>query len=245
LVSAAVGAFGLAQPVAASAATSVPSPQPGKPVGTLTVTPATGTDLIAFSVTTSRACPAGGNVLATIFGQGLPPEGLNIVGNAPASIFPHTVAGGLVMPSQDSLRGLMSSLPDPQPLSGEYKLRVECRDGPKRADLGDFFGSLIFDSHHRYVAHEPNVPASSLKAVDPAVAPLPTAVGSEAPGITQPSPPAKAKSTQPALPAQQAKSGGFTGWGPWLIALGGLLAGLGVAALSRSRRIGSAEPAGR
>jgi hypothetical protein len=242
LVSAAVGAFGLAQPVAASAATSVPSPQPGKPAGSLTVTPATGTDLIAFSVTTSRACPSGGNVLATIFGQGLPPEGLNIVGNAPAAIFPHTVSGGLVMPSQDNLRSLMSSLPDPQPLSGEYKLRVECRDGPKRADLGDFFGSLFFDSHHRYLAHQPNVPASSLKTVDPAVAPLPTAVGSEAPVTTQSPPPAKAKSTQP---AHQAKSGGFTGWGPWLIALGGLLAGLGVAALSRSRRNDSAKPVGR
>lgn len=226
---------------ALAAATVQPSPLPGKSVGTITVTPATGTDLIAFSMTTSKACPSGGNILATLFGQGLPPEGLNIVGNSSTAIYPHTVAGGLVIPSQDNLRSRMSSLPDPQPLLGEYQVRVECRDGPKVADLGDFFGSVVFDSHHRYVAHEPNVPASSLQTVAPTVVPVPSMVGSEAPETSQSPLPARAKSGAP----PRAKSSGIGSLGPWLVGFGALMGAFGVAVLIRSRRAGAANVVAR
>lgn len=225
-----------------AAATAQPSPQSGKAIGTITVTPATGTDLVAFSMTTSKACPSGGNVLGTVFGQGLPSDGLNIVGNSSTAIYPHTVAGGLVISSQDNLRSRMSSLPDPQPLLGEYKLRVECRDGPKAADLGDFFGAVVFDAHHRYVAHEPDVPAASLKTVPPTVVPLPSVVGSEAPETSQSPVHANAK---PTLAAPQAKSGGVSGLASWLIGCGALIAAFGLAALIRSRRSGPVKAATR
>jgi hypothetical protein len=82
--------------------------------GTITVTPTTGNDLVAFSLTTSKACPAGGtNAFATVFGPGLPATGLNVVPNSANTVFPRTVAGGLVMSSSNTLRTLVSQLPDP------------------------------------------------------------------------------------------------------------------------------------
>jgi hypothetical protein len=213
----------------------------GPTEGTITVTPATGTDLVAFSLTTSKACPAGGtNAFATVFGPGLPVSGINVVPNSADTVFPHTVAGGLVMSSSNTLRTLVSQLPDPQPLKGTYKLRVQCRGPAKIADLGDFLGSMVFDGHHGYVADEPNVPKASLVTVPPASAmPIPTAVGSEPPAAGGATPTAKASPTVKATPAAIAttsSTGGGGGFGPWLIGLGALCAAAGVATLIRSRR---------
>jgi hypothetical protein len=213
----------------------------GPTEGTITVTPATGNDLVAFSLTTSKACPAGGtNAFATVFGPGLPASGVNVVPNSANTVFPHTVAGGLVMSSSNTLRTLVGQLPDPQPLEGTYKLRVQCRGPAKIADLGDFLGSMVFDGHHGYVADEPNVPKASLVMVAPAsTMPLPTAVGSEPPATGGATPTAKATSIGKATPAAVATTsgtGGGGGFGPWLIGIGALCAAAGAATLIRNRR---------
>jgi hypothetical protein len=210
--------------------------------GTITVTPATGNDQVAFSLTTSKACPSGGtNAFGTVFGPGLPATGINVVPNSANTVFPHTVAGGLVMSSSNTLRTLVSQLPDPQPLKGTYKLRVQCRGPAKIADLGDFFGSMVFDGHHGYVAVEPDVPKASLVTVAPASAmPIPTAVGSEPPAARGATPTGKVTPTTKATSAAVATTSGGGGsggdYGPWLIGIGALCVAAGLATLIRSRR---------
>lgn len=215
----------------AAAATPAPTTTAAH-VGVLTVVPATGTDLVPFSLVTSKACPAGTNVIGTILGPGLPKDGINVVPNTTAAIFPHTAAGGLFMPSNNTLRTLVDQLPDPPQLKGTYALRVECRGPAKIADLGDFTGSMVWDGHHGYVATEPAVPAASLVTVAPATdPPVPSAAPARAGATT------KAPVVVPARPVSAETSSSTHRLGLWLVGAGALVLAAGVVLLLRNRRV--------
>ena len=159
-------------------------------VGTITVRPATGTDLTPFTLTTSGACPAGTNVIATIFGPGFTADGENIVPNLSTTIYAHTTTGGVVLPISDTLRDFANDQPDPQPLKGKYRLRVMCRMNAKLGDLGDFVGSITFNGHHGYVVVNPHIPESVLATIAPvpqAAPPLPTSTATPTTGQRRPS----------------------------------------------------------
>ena len=205
-------------------------------VGVLTVVPATGTDLVPFSLVTSKACPAGTNVIGTILGPGLPKDGINVVPNTTAAIFPHTAADGLFMPSNNTLRTLVDQLPDPPQLKGTYALRVECRGPAKIADLGEFTGSMVWDGHHGYVATEPAVPAASLVTVAPVTdPPVPSAAAARAGATTT------APVVVLARPAAAETSSSTHRLGPWLVGAGALVLVAGVVLLLRNRRVKSAQ----
>jgi hypothetical protein len=220
-------------PVTPAAVTTQKAPQ----VGVITVVPATGNDQTAFALVTSKPCPSGTNVIGTILGPGLPDYGVNVVPNTTAALFPHTATGGLYMPSSNTMRNLINDLPDPQPLKGTYRLRVECRGPAKIADLGDFTGSIVWDGHHGFVAVEPDVPASSLQTVPPVTdPPIPSAAPS-ATKTASPTPAAlKATSTAASKPSTA------KGAAPWLVAVGAVLAAFGLLTFLRGRRQPGAKP---
>lgn len=226
--------------LAASSAAVTPSPSAAASVaagiGVVSVVPATGTDQDPLNLLTSAICPSGGtNVIGTILGPGLGTLGINIVPNTTAAIFPRTAGGGLYMPSQDTLRNLVNQLPDPPVLKGTYRLRVECRGPSKIADLGDFYGAVVFDGHHAYKANEPQVPAASLVTIPaPAGPPIPTAVGSQAPQTSGTGTPAAVKTRSAAATSSSGSSS--TTYGPWLIGVGLLFALAGLITIVRGRR---------
>jgi hypothetical protein len=207
--------------------------------GRITVTPATGSDLTAFTLITSDGCPSGTNVFASIFGAGFPASGKVIVGNAPVSIYEHTSLGGLALPSANTLRAFVNEELDPQPLSGRYRLQVSCRDGAEAADLGDFEGLITFTGPHVYTATNPKLSSAELDLLPavgiahPLVAPSQGQAQSKAKAPT-------AKATAPvtkaeASPASKASSrrGDLN---PWVFGAGGGLVFAGLIVLLRGRR---------
>ncbi|BEP13796.1 hypothetical protein acdb102_21070 [Acidothermaceae bacterium B102] len=206
--------------------------------------PAKGTDLVPLSLAMSTMCPSGGtNVIGTLFGPGLPAIGLNVVPNSTTSLYPHTVGGGLYLSSNNTLRNLVNQLPDPPNLKGTYRVRVECRGPARIADLGDFYGSVVFDGHHGYVAKQ-DIPAASLVTVAaPSGPPIPTAVGSEAPQTAGSPTPTAVRETP--IAATSVTKNSQTSYGPWLIALGILVVLGGIVTLARGRRSGKPGSAAR
>jgi hypothetical protein len=234
----------------AAAATSAPAtPLPptsavatAAGVGVVSALPSTGTDEVPLNLATSAVCPAGAtNVIGTILGPGLPSIGINVVPNSPQSLYPRTSGGGVYLSSNNTLRNLVNELPDPQVLKGTYTLRVECRGPSKIADLGDFYGSLVFDGHHGYVAKQA-IPAASLTTVPaPEGPPIPSAIGSHAPETA-------ATSTTSAKAGPTVVTGGGStssrSYAPWLIGLGIVVVLGGLGSLLHGRREGHAKPTG-
>lgn len=231
--------------LAGSSAPATPTPQaaaatPGG-VGVVSALPATGTDQVPLDLATSAVCPGGAtNVIGTILGPGLPAIGINIVPNSQLSIYPRTSGGGEYLSSNNTLRNLVNELPDPPVLTGTYTLRVECRGPSKIADLGDFYGSLVFDGHHHYVAKQA-IPASSLTTVPaPEGPPIPSAIGSHAPETATASAPT-IKASPVAATSVERSSG--SSYGPWLIGLGIVIVVGGIGSLFLGRGKSRAEKA--
>jgi hypothetical protein len=235
-----------ASALAAPSASVTPSPSVSASaaagIGVVSVVPATGTDLDPLTLVTSAMCPSGGtNVIGTILGPGLGKLGINVVPNSSASLFPRTAGGGLYMPSNNTLRNLVNELADPPVLKGAYRLRVECRGTAKIADLGDFYGSLVFDGHHAYTANEPKVATGSLATIAaPTGPPIPTAVGSEAPQQSGTATPAAVKA-RPAADSTSSKSSSSS-YGPWLVGLGVVIVLAGLVTILLGRR--TSKPTG-
>ena len=228
----------------ASAATSAPATPPppaaassSAGIGVVSVLPAKGTDLIPLSLVTSAMCPSGGtNVFATIFGPGLPADGLNVVPNSTVTLYPHTAGGGLYLSSNNTLRNLVNELPDPPNLRGTYRVRVECRGPAKIADLGDFYGSMTFDGHHGYAVTEPNVTPASLVTIPVSEGPpIPTAIGSQAPQSAQTTSHAPAAVGTQVAASPVAATSSTKSLAPWLIVVGVLVVVGGLLTLLRGR----------
>ncbi len=218
-----------------AASSAIIPPASAATVGTITVRPATGTDLTPFTLTTSGACPAGTNVIATIFGPGFTADGENIVPNLSTTIYAHTTTGGVVLPISDTLRDFANDQPDPQPLKGKYRLRVMCRMNAKLGDLGDFVGSITFNGHHGYVVVNPDIPESVLATIAPvpqAAPPLPTSTATPRPGsVSQATASPVAVAAKPVAKSTATSSGHQ----PWLV-LVGVLTVIGGVALALSNR---------
>lgn len=215
---------------------AVPSLATTSALGSVTVQPATGTDLTSISLVTSGPCVSGTNVIARVFGKGFPAEGQVVVSNSPLSAYQQTRGKGRVLVMSLTMRDFMQQQTDPVALHGTYRIVVTCREAAKLGDLGDFTGSLVFSSPRNYVAHEPQVPAASLVPVpqdQSAQLPVPTASG------TRPSssPSGPTTSASPVAAMRRASSGGgLHGLAAPLLGVGALVVLWGVATLARQRR---------
>ncbi|AXG77745.1 Ig-like domain repeat protein [Streptomyces paludis] len=118
-------------------------------LGTLAVTPATGTDTSSVALTTSGSCPEVADYLIVkVAGKGFPAEGQNVVGNSETSIYP-TSGAGYEVPLTETMRDYASTAGF-KTLEGRYDFTVTCRKAFGDTTYGDFTGSLWFTSDTTY-----------------------------------------------------------------------------------------------
>lgn len=118
------------------------------PTGSLSFSPATGSDTTAMVVTTSAACPASAtNLQVIVTGTGFPaaPTGINAVGNSPISAYPvDATSGGHVVALSDTFADFAAQQTPPAQLSGQYDFDLFCRGNISKTHLADFTGSIVF-----------------------------------------------------------------------------------------------------
>lgn len=134
----------------------------GDTIGTLTITPGSGSDTTPLTVGMSAPCPGGTHVMVRIFGSGFVAGGYNVVAPAEQRIYPVNPAGGSDLPLQNTLKYYSelvdASKPTSAPLSGVYTLRATCRDtlragGNSGEGYGDFVGTLTFGTPTSYTTN--------------------------------------------------------------------------------------------
>lgn len=136
-------------------------------LGTLTATPATGTDVTPMSLKTSGTCPEPADYLiVSVTGAGFPAEGQNVVGNSPLSIYPST-GSGYEVPLTETMRDYASTAGF-KTLQGRYEFTVTCRRAFGSATYGDFKGSVWFTSNTAYQSTAPAVATTASLALSPA-----------------------------------------------------------------------------
>ena len=117
--------------------------------GGLTLTPARGSDSDPMQVTTSAGCPLPAtNVLATMYGAGFGPAGVNVVGNTAAGV---SATGRFTVPLVRTLSDLASSHQPRVTLHGTYTIVLTCRTPFNRASYASYLTSIRFTSPHAYV----------------------------------------------------------------------------------------------
>jgi Bacterial Ig-like domain (group 3) len=138
-------------------------------VGSLSASPATGTDTSSITFTTSAACPGGTNIQGTLTGPGFPAAGVNVVGNTPISSYSTTPSGGLIVPLPNTMRDIANTN-GVTTLSGKYDFMITCRNAFGATTFGDFVGSLWFTSNTTYQNTDPaaKTPTTTSLAVSPA-----------------------------------------------------------------------------
>lgn len=158
--------------VTALAATVLLSAAPASAavVGTVSVSPATGTDNTPATVNTSAACPAGNNIIGRIFGAGFPAAGQTVRNNSPISSYSVNAAGGLVVPLSDTFRAFGNLQSPPVVFAGKYDIVVSCiAPLAPGTSLGDFSGSIWFTSNTAYQSTDPTTtPTTTTLATSPA-----------------------------------------------------------------------------
>ncbi|MBB5869913.1 hypothetical protein F4553_003292 [Allocatelliglobosispora scoriae] len=138
-------------------------------VGTLTVTPATGTDNTPATVNTSAACPAGTNIIGRITGAGFT-TAQTVRNNSPISSYSVNAAGGLVVPLADTFRAFGNLQSPPVVFAGKYDIVISCiAPLAPGTSLGDFVGSVWFTSNTAYQSTDPTTtPTTTTLATTPA-----------------------------------------------------------------------------
>ncbi|QXE34689.1 Ig-like domain-containing protein [Streptomyces sp. GMY02] len=134
-------------------------------IGTLAITPATGTDETGMGFTTSGACPDTATyVIASVKGSGFPADGQNVVGNAPIETYNTTPEGGMVIPLTSTMRDY-ANIAGFSTLQGKYTFTVTCRTAFNGTSLGDFTGSVWFTSNTAYQTNDPDVKTDTTTAL--------------------------------------------------------------------------------
>jgi len=150
LRTAAVGVTAIA---AAAGAVVAAVPASAAVIGTLSISPTSGSDLSAITITTSAACPGGTNLQGTVAGAGFAAP-VNVTSNSPQSTFPTTAAGGYIIPLGNTLQFYGNAQTPPVVFTGTYTLDVVCKNAFGATTFGDFTGQLTFaaDNHSYTVA---------------------------------------------------------------------------------------------
>jgi len=133
------------------------APASAAPIGTMTVTPATGNDTTGnINFDTSGPCPAAAtNVIINIAGAGFPANS-NAVGNSDIAIYPTNPQGGLTIPLGQTWETLAQSQGATVPLNGTATLTTRCIDIFNSVSFGEFPMQILFTpttgTHSNYAA---------------------------------------------------------------------------------------------
>ncbi|MEU9453903.1 Ig-like domain repeat protein [Streptomyces sp. NPDC048277] len=124
-------------------------------LGTLDVSPATGTDTSGMTLTTSGACPGPAtNLIVSVTGSGFPSDGKVVVSNSPISTYQTSSAGGIVVPLTETMRDYANEAGF-QTLQGRYDFTLTCRGAFGSATYGDFGSPIWFTSNTAYQNTDP------------------------------------------------------------------------------------------
>jgi hypothetical protein len=117
----------------------------GSPVGTLSLTPASGTNLSAINYSSSGPCPSGDSFYTLLFGAGMPDAG-EIVTSKTSAGFSTTA------PVNSAFQKTPRYYADKNgaALSGTYDVVLRCTSGLSNNSLGDFRSFVTFSSATAY-----------------------------------------------------------------------------------------------
>ena len=126
------------------------------PVGTLTITPSTGTWQTGMVLNMSGPCPGGVHLFAKVYGAGFPISGWNVVANSAQNVYPTNSNGGRTVALSNTMKAFAEAQSPPATLSGMYRFELICRDklgmgGPTGEGFGEFVGSVVFNTSTAYV----------------------------------------------------------------------------------------------
>ncbi|MFD3450998.1 Ig-like domain-containing protein [Streptomyces sp. NPDC058691] len=136
-------------------------------LGTMTVTPATGSDTALMSVKTHGLCPEPAtNIILWVKGAGFPAEGQNLVGNSPIDIYNPT-SEGFEVPLSETMRDYANEA-GITTLQGRYDFTVTCRRPFGETTYGDFTAPIWFTSNTTYQSTPPQAATTTTLAASPA-----------------------------------------------------------------------------
>ncbi|WP_066951027.1 hypothetical protein [Streptomyces lushanensis] len=163
---AALGAATLLTAAGGALLLGAPAAQAADPLGTVKVTPATGTDTSGVNLTTSAICPEeAGYLIVKVAGKGFPAEGQNVVGNSEVGIYPVADAG-YEIPLTETMRDY-ANIAGFKTLEGRYDFTVTCRKAFGETTYGDFTGSIWFTSNTTYRDTDPDGPSDPPTSTSP------------------------------------------------------------------------------
>jgi hypothetical protein len=143
--------------------------------GTLTITSPTGHDDDPISVTTSRGCDNGTNIIGTVTGAGFPDAGYGVVANSPLSAYTQNADGGYTVPLFDTMRAFAQTN-SIAALTGKYTFTLTCRAKVGFSTYNSFTGSIWFTDPTDYVSKDPNGSSTTATTTVLAVTPASTSV---------------------------------------------------------------------
>jgi LPXTG-motif cell wall-anchored protein len=130
-------------------------------LGTMDVSPATGTDTSGVTLTTSGPCPSDAtNLIVSVTGSGFPAAGQNVVSNSPISTYASTPAGGIAVPLTQTMRDYANTAGF-STLKGRYDFTLTCRAAFGSTTFGDFSSSMWFTSNTTYQNTDPSLPTGT------------------------------------------------------------------------------------
>jgi hypothetical protein len=213
-------------------------PASANTIGPLKITPVTGQVETAPVLVTSGPCPkAADAVIARIYGPGFPARGQNMTGVAPGNT---SSKHAFTVDAAYTMRDLAGIPYPPVVYDGKYTIVVTCRKLDDIKSLGDFVGTIVFNSPTTYTSAQGGTPPPTPKpgiAVTkpvPTVQPTPVATATPTPRVT-----VSATASQTSSPTPTASTPGSAATGasaqtatssanPLIPALVGLVLGAGV-----------------
>ncbi|MGW1539952.1 Ig-like domain-containing protein [Streptomyces sp. NPDC002309] len=136
-------------------------------VGSMEVTPATGTDVSGITLTTSAPCPEPAtNLIVSVRGAGFPAEGQFVVGNSPITAYSTAPNGGIAVPLTQTMRDYAATAGFTT-LQGRYDFTLTCRPAFGSATFGDFTAPIWFTSGTTYQSTAPAVATTTTLAASP------------------------------------------------------------------------------
>ena len=167
--------------VLATAATAVGAPYSGSPIGTLTITPASGSNQSAINYTSSGGCPSGNAFTTLLFGAGMPDTGEIVTSKTSAG---HSTSGPITSAWQNTPQFYADK--NGTTLSGRYDVVLRCGQSLGSTSFGDYRGSLTFSSGTAYTVNSNATPTPTATTAPPTTAPPTTAPPTTAPPTTAP-----------------------------------------------------------
>ena len=146
---AAASSIALVSPGSAQAAAS----------GSLTASPATGTNTSTITLASSGPCsdPNATNIQVTMTGNGFNGSKV-VVGNSAKSAYAASPSGGYEVPLTETMQDYANQQNPPATLSGKYSFTLTCRPNSTYSDLGSYVGAIYFTSSSAYQSTPPADP---------------------------------------------------------------------------------------